>query len=104
MLGKEVGRRGPFLELTSHSEGNNPIPWDGPPFMEMTMDPLFEVHMLNDNGKQKALAIAAAFDKLLNELQLMVPEGRHMSIVKTHLEEACFSANKAIANVKENQA
>lgn len=67
------------------------------------MDPLFEVHMLNDSGKQKALAIAVAFDKLLNELDSYMVEGRAASIVRTKLEEACFFAKKAMASRKENQ-
>lgn len=67
------------------------------------MDPLFEVHMLNEAGKGKATVIACKFFELLCELKVVCPEGRELSIVKTKLEEASFFAKKAMANVPENQ-
>jgi hypothetical protein len=77
------------------------------------MDPLFEVHMLNEEGKRKARGIAYAFDALLAVLEggidknpalALCPPSRELSIVKTKLEEACFFAKKAMANIPENQA
>jgi hypothetical protein len=73
------------------------------------MDPLFEVHMLNDAGKQKAKDIATAFDNCLLALTSptfgsLCSPGRELAIVKTKLEEACFFAKKSMANVPENQA
>lgn len=68
------------------------------------MDPLFEVHMLNDTGKPKAKQIAEIFDKCLADLSGIIPAGREMAIVKTHMETACFFAKKAMANQPENQA
>lgn len=62
------------------------------------MDKAFQVHMLNDIGKQKAREIAEDFDHLLGELKEVCPEGREMAIVRTKLEEACFFAKKAMAN------
>jgi len=67
------------------------------------VDPLFQVHMLNDIGKQKATEIAGLFDKLLSGLKAFCPESREFSIVKTDLERACFFAKKAMANSSENQ-
>jgi hypothetical protein len=67
------------------------------------MDPLFEVHMLNEVGKGKARNIAEDFDELLSNLIEVCGTGREMSIVKTKLEEACFFAKKAMANQTENQ-
>ena len=69
------------------------------------MDPLFEVHMLNDQGKANARDIANKFDNLLLDLEKVSgdPPNREWSIVKTKLEEACFFAKKAMANRKENQ-
>jgi hypothetical protein len=67
------------------------------------MFPIFEVHMLNESGKGKAVQIAGDFSALLGGLQLICPEGRELAIVKTKLEEACFFAKKAMANVPENQ-
>ena len=68
------------------------------------MDRLFEVHMLNETGKQNAIALAKAFDWLLDETRRLCPEGREMSIVKRKLEEACFFAKKAMALNPQNQS
>ena len=68
------------------------------------VDPLFRVHRLNGEGLHKAGEIAKSFNGLLEELRLLCPEStREFSIVKTKLEEACFFAKKAVANVAENQ-
>jgi hypothetical protein len=67
------------------------------------MDSAFEVHMLNEDGKKKALAIATEFDNLLNNLFQIGMAGREAAIVITKLEEACFFAKKSMANQKENQ-
>lgn len=69
----------------------------------MAIDSLFQVHMLNDSGKDKARIIAIQFDNLLRDLSLVCPAGREMSIVRTKLEEAAFFAKKAMANQPENQ-
>jgi len=66
------------------------------------MDPLFEVHKLNNDGMQKANNLAAAFNDLLTKLNTMCPQGREFSIVKTKLEEACFFAKKSLATQPEN--
>ncbi len=67
------------------------------------MSPLFEFHKLNPDGIQKARAIATAFNQLLQQLELMCPAGREMSVAKTNLEQACFFAKKAMACVTANQ-
>lgn len=73
------------------------------------MDPIFEVHKLNDQGIEKARSLATCFDDLLKDVNTLLdpvnskPNGREYSVVKTKLEEACFFAKKAIANQKENQ-
>lgn len=75
---------------------------------EKVQSPLFQVHMLNDVGKEKALKIALAFDNLLSTLAPLcnadpsIPSNREFSIVKTKLEEASFFAKKAMANNPEN--
>lgn len=64
----------------------------------------FEVHMLNELGKNDAREIAIAFELLLDTLESIAPvDCREMSIVRTKLEEACFFAKKAMANIPENQ-
>lgn len=72
---------------------------------DQSMHKEFELHMLNDKGKFEAGQIANLFDELLIKLELMIQEpGREMSIVRTHLETACFFAKKAMAIRLENQA
>lgn len=67
------------------------------------INPEFEVQMLNEDGIQKAKDIAYGFDLLLEDLKIMCPEGRHMAIVRTKLEEASFFAKKAMACCAQNQ-
>jgi hypothetical protein len=66
-------------------------------------NPEFEVHMLSDEGKVKAHAIARTFDACLNRLTTLCPQGRHFNIVRTKLEEAAFFAKKAMASETKNQ-
>lgn len=67
------------------------------------MNKEFQVHMLNEDGKEKARQIAAAFDTCLESLKGSCPEGREFAIVKTKLEEACFFAKKAMVNTLGNR-
>jgi len=68
------------------------------------MDPLFQVHRLNEAGLRKAEDLAHAFDLLLTTLYQICPGNtREFSIVKTKLEEACLFAKKSIANLVDNQ-
>jgi hypothetical protein len=66
--------------------------------------PEFDVHMLNDVGIRKARDIASCFSILLNDLEEHCgKEGREMSIVRTHLQDAAFYAKRAMAIRPENQ-
>lgn len=67
------------------------------------MNPEFEVNRLNEDGIDKAEAIALMFDSLLNDLKDFCPEGREFSIVRTKLEEASFFAKKSMARSSVNQ-
>lgn len=70
----------------------------------MSVDSLFQVHMLNEEGKVKAQKIAEAFDLLLQTLGEIGPSsGREYAIVRTKLEEAAFFAKKSMANLSGNQ-
>ena len=62
----------------------------------------FAVHMLNEDGKRKAKAIAEAFDRCLDDLVRICPGGREMAICRTKLEEASFFAKKAMASDPSN--
>jgi hypothetical protein len=65
----------------------------------------FDVHILNENGKNKARAIAQVLADALDDLEAICGEdGREMAIVRTKMEEAGFFAKKAMAVRRENQA
>lgn len=66
-------------------------------------NPEFAVHMLNDEGKQKAVRIQELFDYCLNGLNEVCMTGRELAVCKTKLEEACFFAKKAMAINLGNQ-
>jgi hypothetical protein len=71
--------------------------------MSIEMNKEFAVHMLNQAGKEKAAAIADAFNWALEKLKMVCPENtREFSICKTKLEEACFFAKKAMASAPGN--
>ena len=71
----------------------------------MSIRPEFAVHMLNDEGKKKAVRMAEAFSALMTELDAMAQggDGRSLAISKTKLEEACFFAKRAMASAPSNQ-
>jgi hypothetical protein len=69
---------------------------------EKAMNKEFAVHMLNDQGKRRATAIAETFDACLEKLLTLCPPGRELAIVRTKLEEASFFAKKAMASSDEN--
>ncbi len=59
----------------------------------------FQVHLLNEAGKTKAMDIADAFTKLLDDIeQICGTEGREIALVRTHMELASFYAKKAMAS------
>jgi hypothetical protein len=64
----------------------------------------FEVHLLNEQGIEKANQLAKIFDLALTGIEVLAGTGgREMSIVRTKLEEASFFAKKAMAILPENQ-
>lgn len=83
------------------------------------MNQEFEVHILNEEGIEKAKQIAHIFEGTLEQLKLvclrstqprngiMLPStvygAREFAITKTKLEEACFFAKKAMALLPEYQ-
>jgi hypothetical protein len=58
---------------------------------------LFTVHKLNEEGFEKAQALAAEFSKIAVMIDEMGVGGRQKSLAFTKLEEACFFAKKAMA-------
>ena len=67
------------------------------------MHEAFGVHMLNEEGKTRAIGIAESFDNLLSHLKVLGVDGRYLAIVTTKMEEACFFAKKGMASKEENQ-
>jgi len=68
------------------------------------MNPLFQVHKLNETGLKRAAYLAEAFNSLVSVIDTAIPDScREKSICLTKLEEACFFAKKAIASKGENQ-
>jgi hypothetical protein len=69
------------------------------------MNALFRMHVLNEGGIGKACDIAELFDGLLSSLEATIGGSgtRELSLVKTHLELACFYAKKAMAVQGLNQ-
>jgi hypothetical protein len=54
---------------------------------------------INESQKNDIEATRRLFDDLLNVLNLMITEGRYLSVVKTKLEEACFLLTKVFVYV-----
>lgn len=58
----------------------------------------FQVHMLNEQGKIKAVDLANLFAHCLDEVEKICgEEGREMALVRTHMELASFYSKKAMA-------
>lgn len=68
-----------------------------------TINPEFQVHRLNPAGLTKAEEVAIAFDELLEQVKNWIPESRELSLVKTHMEQACFYVKKGLAKQAANQ-
>lgn len=76
------------------------------------MNPLFQSHALNSEGKFKSKTIADAFDELLGVIERELPptndarldpSARLLALVRTDLERACMTARKAVAVRPSNQ-
>lgn len=69
------------------------------------MDPLFVRQQLNPEGKEKATMLATIFDDALTEITTLIGSGpsREVALVRTHLEQASFYAQRAMAIRPENQ-
>jgi hypothetical protein len=62
------------------------------------------VHLLHEEGIQKALFLARIFSDALDGIEKIAgSDGRDMAIVRTKLEEASFYAKRAVAVRPENQ-
>jgi hypothetical protein len=64
---------------------------------------LFSSNKLNAQGVERSQKIREAFTRLYDELQLLCPVSRELSLVSTKLEEAGFFAQKAMSKSLENR-
>lgn len=65
---------------------------------------MFDVHILNEKGIEKARSLERAFKGFLERLEFTCgAEGREMAIVRTKLQEASFFAKRAMALDSANQ-
>jgi len=64
----------------------------------------FKVHLLNEQGIERARELALEFSRFLNKVEeLCGASGREMAIVRTHVQTASFFAKRALAERPENQ-
>jgi hypothetical protein len=57
----------------------------------------FKVHVLNEDGLRIANDIAVQFQLLLDRMEEVMSPSRELSLVRTHLQDACFWAKRGIA-------
>ncbi len=70
-----------------------------------TLRPEFFDHPTNLNGVTKQLDLVSRFSSMLDDLETVCgKDGREMALVRTHLQEAAFWAQKAVTTRAENQA
>lgn len=74
------------------------------------MRPEFDVHMLNDDGKKKAVEIAEKFSEILDYVEGLHAGERSaaqpIEIMQAteHLRMACFYAKRVMAQAPQNQS
>jgi hypothetical protein len=73
----------------------------GPPFYLKGIK-MFEMHMLNDQGKNEMKQYKSEFAKAVNAALGLMPECREKALFKTRIEEAVFFGAKAIAGKQGN--
>lgn len=73
--------------------------------MPPTIDPLFRNAWLNEQGNQKAVEIAEAFEHVYTRVREIVgPDNtREFALAKTHLEEAAMYCVKSMGQLSQNQ-
>jgi len=66
---------------------------------------MFDVHVLNEKGIEKARRLQSKFEAFLQDIEdVCGAEGREMSIVRTKLQEASFFAKRAMAMDPKNSS
>lgn len=66
----------------------------------------FDVHLLNEQGIERARRLAAEFSELLNNVETIcgsLNNGREMALVRTKLQEASYYAKRALALNPDHQ-
>lgn len=63
---------------------------------------MFETHKLNEKGFSEVKTLKTRMKSVVEEVLLLMPEGREKAVFKTKLEEAMFFGTKAIAGKEGN--
>lgn len=63
---------------------------------------MLDEYILNEKGKEAVGDFKARMQRILDEVEDKIPEGREKAIFKTKIEEACFFAVRAIASKDTN--
>lgn len=63
----------------------------------------FQTHLLNERGLTAVGDVGQVFSDMLYKIEALIPPGRERAIVVTKLQEACFFAKRAVADITENQ-
>jgi hypothetical protein len=64
----------------------------------------FKFHKLNEEGQLKAQTLADIYNDLCKQVEKLVGQGSaELTISTRKLEESCFYAKKAMAELEENQ-
>lgn len=62
----------------------------------------FQVHLLNEQGIERANAVAAVMSEMLDKLEALGVTGRELALVITKAQELGFFAKRSIALNPEN--
>jgi len=63
---------------------------------------MFETHKLNENGFRQVKELKKRMASAVNDVMLMMPDGREKAVFKTKIEEAMFFGTKSIAGNENN--
>lgn len=86
--------------MTTTTEGVN-IKAAGRSLTDEEIESRLTYHSPSPAGRLRHEALAAAFTRIMTEVDFLVPNGREKSIVFTHLEEAKMMASAGVARNKE---
>jgi hypothetical protein len=66
-------------------------------FSSEELDTRFDTHDVDGEAYSRMSAVRIRIRQLVEEIDVLVPDGREKALLMTHLEEAMFWANAGIA-------